>query len=301
MGSVNHELKVLYIHNPKTGGSFIDHLLCEYYGFKMFRLTINNHDEFNEYTNKTSKKNLTYGGLFNLRKKGTVRYIQEGKKDNYIYEFTSIKDIEKIFKKKIVKDISENERELFETMWDDYYKFTFVRNPYDKFISSCKHCINNNCTQDYYLINNFIKNKDNIKDSDYWHTFITQYDNLVSKTNKLEFDYIGRFENFNKEFIDILFKIGIKQIKHKDFIIHNVKLNPTYNEEYCYYYTNKLIKFVNEFFKEDFLYFNYKICNNIYELEEEAKKYFISNEMFNEKNRFLIKYIEEKEKEIIEL
>lgn len=305
MGSVNHDLKVIYIHNPKTGGSFIDHLLCEYYGFKLFRLTIDKHDEFNDDINKFKKKDISHCGLFNLRKKGLVRYIQEGKKEDYIYELTSVKDIEKLFKQRIIKNIPKDEAELLEKMWDTYYKFTFVRNPYDRFISSWKHCIKNKCDFqenniiNYNLLNEFIKNRDNLKDNEYWHTFITQYDNLVNKDNLLDFNYIGKFENFNKEFIDILFKIGIKKIYHVDFIKNNVKLNNDfYHENYCYFYTNKLIKFVNEFFKNDFLNFDYKICNNIDDLEKESKNFFLSKTNFNIKNMELIKYIEEKEYEI---
>ena len=46
MCSINHDKKAIYIHIPKTGGSFIRDSLKNYYGFKSYYLKRPDHNQF---------------------------------------------------------------------------------------------------------------------------------------------------------------------------------------------------------------------------------------------------------------
>ncbi len=96
----------------------------------------------------------------------------------------------------------------------DYYKFCFVRNPYERFISTWTNLTDpagghpwaaDLC--DYETLENFCNEFKQSKWADWIH-FRPQVDYcLVEGKNKM--DYIGRQENFNQDFDIICQQIGI--------------------------------------------------------------------------------------------
>ena len=58
MCSINHDMKAIYIHIHKTGGTTISMILKKYYGFKNYYLHRPDHDKF--CFNKTRKKYINY-------------------------------------------------------------------------------------------------------------------------------------------------------------------------------------------------------------------------------------------------
>ena len=107
MCSINHDKKAIYIHIPKTGGSFIRDSLKNYYGFKPYYLKRPDHNQFCRiYDNSVDKhENKIFG---------TLLYYKTSPHLNRIMNM----DQEK---------------------WNNYFIFTFVRNPYDRFASAYKH------------------------------------------------------------------------------------------------------------------------------------------------------------------
>ena len=55
MCSINHDLKTIFIHIHKTGGTFISYMLHKYYGFKNYYLRRPDHDTFCMNKKKTTK------------------------------------------------------------------------------------------------------------------------------------------------------------------------------------------------------------------------------------------------------
>ena len=255
MVSICHELKAIYIHTPKVGGLYIEHILSKYYNFKTHFFTRPDHTKFNE--KKTSNLNGKCGVL-NIVKKGIIRYYQTP-----------------IFKY------------LTEEQWDTYYKFAFIRNPYDKFISAYEYLNKNNNIPGINNLLDFIDKKDTIADYSYFHTFVSQYDQLLNNKNELTINYLGNFENLNKDLLTILTNIGITQILHTDYIINNTIINSSNKQNYNTYYSNELIQKINELFIDDFTYFKYKKCENIEELIEDSKKYNIDEQKLIDNNTLL--------------
>lgn len=268
MCSINHDLKAIFIHIPKTGGSYIHNILRDCYGFNTYRYTRKDHKEYNgDDSIKDDEKgcNSIYG-FVNTRKTGVLRYF---KTSTELYKLSNIT----------------------KEQWNSYTKFTFVRNPYDKIISAWKFIHKVKPTQKHNLIN-FLNNKDDYDNSIYSHSFIPQYTHLIDENNELSIDYFGRFENLNEDLIYILKKIGVTKITHHKYIVENIKMNQSSRKNYSLHYTNEILEVVNNHFDVDFDKLNFDKFQTIEQLIEDSKKYYLNDEEFNLKNKILVDKLE---------
>lgn len=152
--------------------------------------------------------------------------------------------IEKFFRgRKDHKSASKIKKQLGENIWNEYFKFTFVRNPFEKIVSQ-------------YHYN---RHKWGLKDSTFKEYVKTWSDgqkistfpqlNLFYIDEKL--DFIGRFENFQEDFNIVCDKIGIpqQQLPHK---------NKSKHKHYTEYYDEETKQIVAEKYAKDIEYFGYK-------------------------------------------
>ena len=247
MCSINHELKAIFIHIPKTGGLYIKYILEKYYGFT----TIEEKNGLPEYFNK-NYNNTFEENMLTITHKGIFRYFTMSPYLSYLSNMNNDK-------------------------WNDYYKFTFVRNPYDRLFSAWKYLKKINLFtksfKEFAFLNFNDYNYDNLNlNKIYFHSFITEYDHIINKYKLLDINYIGKFENLNNDLIFILHQLGIKEILHMNEIKLNVKINESNIYEnntkiqYYNYYDDTLLNKVNQVFFNDFRFFNYKIYNTQKEL-----------------------------------
>jgi hypothetical protein len=141
--------------------------------------------------------------------------------------------------------------------FNKYFKFCFVRNPYDRLVSSYFYIKNKNdhytpLLEDCTTFSDFVialsdKNKREVF-MNIPH-FLPQTSFLIVDNNKLELDFIGRFENINHDFNVVSNKLNIDQE-----LIHSNKSKHNY---YLDYYDSKLLKIVNEVYADDFRYLPY--------------------------------------------
>ena len=251
---INYDLKSIFIHNPKCGGVEIREILLHYYHF--YSITSNIHLNYSDFFEKEYPFLLDGGQpSFSIMKMGIYRYFQTH------------------------QDISNN---ILET----YFKCTFVRNPYSKIYSAyCylkrqllnsnfKHITNIYENKDYFSsFETFIQNYKKVNKSSYFHTFITQVDQLKNLSGNININYIGKLENIENDFIEILTIMGIQDINHMDKVYNcNNQQNKTEVEETqnkIEEYTETAFLFVNEYFDIDFKTFQYEKYNTYLEFQEQ--------------------------------
>ncbi len=268
MCSINHDLKLIFIHTPKCGGLFVEKILDRFYGFNTYYFTHENHNLFVD--NENNDENEKIHGFLRITKQGVLRYF-------------------------MTSDIHNKKTDMTLDKWKSYTKFAIKRNPYDRFISACKYInvsnyknsidkrrISKKLIVDKSLINTDIKN---INNYNYFHLYISQYDHLIDSNNEFKIDYMINFENLNNELCYFLLNNGVNKIQHRQILLNNFKLNTSsINENYTKYYNQEIINFVNDIFTKDFEKFEYIKVSTIEELIIQSKKYFISDEQFEKNN-----------------
>lgn len=170
---------------------------------------------------------------------------------------------------------------IYQPEWDNYFKFVFVRNPWDRLVSfHYAHIIKrlndpialwrktNGHTQDLFdRMIGFTKGKqknimrpyrsfeyfvDSLKDQNLDVANI----HYRRQTNMFPLDevkFVGKFENFDVDIQKVCYSLGIK-LRTIPFIGKETK------EHYTSMYTNKLIDKVYDLYKFDIDYLEYKFC-----------------------------------------
>ena len=135
-----------------------------------------------------------------------------------------------------------------------YFKFAFVRNPFDRLASCYRHIIQKGAMQNIQNDSRFYRDMSfeqfvniisEIKIQNMDIHFRPQYTFIPEKP-----DYMGKFEDLNKDFAEILQKIGINVE-----LLHENKTNKTNFKDY---YNQRIIDKVVKIYKKDFELFGYK-------------------------------------------
>ena len=145
--------------------------------------------------------------------------------------------------------------ELDESKWKEYFKFAFVRNPFDRLVSryiygcnfhenrNSMYCKSERTKEDFleFVIN---YSKQPGRERPY------QYNRLCNKHGIMQMNYIGKLENLKNDFDKICNIIGIEPFDIP-------KINKTKRKEYRKYYLPETIKIVKEKWKLDLENFAY--------------------------------------------
>lgn len=158
----------------------------------------------------------------------------------------------------------------------DYYKFSFTRNPFDRIVSCYeskyhkdkKFRNNRKLYFDSYLFgaikedkgfSNFVNRVCAIPRTFADMHFQSQYF-LLYKNNKYKFDYIGKFENLDKDFQVVKTALGLEALPH---------FNKSDKSNWMDYYTLKTARKIYKKFKIDFIHLGYE--DEYYKLVEYIK------------------------------
>jgi len=120
-----------------------------------------------------------------------------------------------------------------------YFKFAFIRNPWDRVVS-------------VYHFKKYIKTIPSKVSFKQWVESNPLDWDVRSQLNFLKgVDFIGKYEKFEEDLKKIgkILNINLPQIPH---------LNQSPHEHYYKYYDKKTIKIVEEWNQEDIMYFKYK-------------------------------------------
>ena len=155
--------------------------------------------------------------------------------------------------------------------YSEYYRFCFIRNPWDRLVS----CYKNKIKQDSKYNDNWFKNgvaksllkhKNKFKGGMSFSEFIetvcyinddiadphlkSQYKFIYDSKDRLLVNFIGRFESLEEDYLYICKQLSIKDIP----LPHMLKSN---RSDYKEYYNDKLISLVYDRYAKDIRLFKY--------------------------------------------
>jgi hypothetical protein len=134
-------------------------------------------------------------------------------------------------------------------IWKEYLTFGFVRNPYERLLSwylACRkyrHKWRGNELADYFI--QFENFHDLVMAKPHERILIPQHKKVEG------LDFIGRFENYEKDFEELCTKYLSIPYKY-------IKINDTFHKSYRDFYTVKMKRKVREWYKEDLERFEYE-------------------------------------------
>lgn len=144
----------------------------------------------------------------------------------------------------------EMRSELDKKVWNTYFKFAIVRNPYDRFISYCSFMQREN--DDFkknpqpYLYHALLNKR--IQKHILFHP---QSHFLVDEKGETLTDYIGKYEALQESYDHICSRTGMPSVELR-------KINVSNHLDYQAYYNDEIRSLVTNFYKSDIELFNYK-------------------------------------------
>lgn len=138
--------------------------------------------------------------------------------------------------------------------WTDKFKFTFVRNPFDRAVSSWKYggsFYDWNCSFEEFAQRIDKKNlRTPTEWTDLtWHTY-EQAAHLTDNDGKVLVDYVGRFESIEKDFEYVCTTLGFGKL-------HLPHVNKTKRTNYLDYYNSETKSIIAKKFERDLDVFKY--------------------------------------------
>ena len=148
--------------------------------------------------------------------------------------------------------------------WDEYLKFSIVRNPWDLVVSN-------------YFFPWFHKDGKTVdfktwltrwRENPVWRNSVKANAvpqlNAISINNKIVMDYIIRYETLNEQWKDVANMLGANTVLENDWN-HRLEEHSYLKErkDYTFYYDDDLRRIVARRYKKDIDYFGYKFGENI--------------------------------------
>jgi hypothetical protein len=155
------------------------------------------------------------------------------------------------------------DRNLFDKkIWDNSLKFAFVRNPWDRLVSIWLYYSSFRLGKVYpsnYALRTFDAFvMEVIRDGKWRYSLDLRnsqpyFNHVLPQTTWLSqgVNYIGRFENFDKDWSKVCSIMGIPYKRP-------MQTNSTSHYHYSYYYNDKTRKIVEDFYTEEIGFFRYK-------------------------------------------
>jgi hypothetical protein len=216
---ISHDKKFIFIHIPRTGGTVISKSICKSMGIDNWKSFIGEPKRLSPYDHP-------------LEPEGFDRGWKRGYK-----HFTA---------KEAKKRVGKN-------MWKSYFKFTFVRNPWDRTISmylkkrkECPKLVKKLWPKNKTIFNFLVQARYGIMDKESHQ----QLDSLEFENGSLDIDFVGKYENIKKDFGRVCSEIGVNASLVGEH-------DATQHRNYKNYYNKTTKKIILEKNKDDIEYFEY--------------------------------------------
>lgn len=140
-------------------------------------------------------------------------------------------------------------------LWNKKFKFAFVRNPWDRVVSSYRFATVRNKDSRFVALSfsewlrlAYVDRHPLYFDSP--HSFSPQFDWISDNDDNVMVDFVGRFENLQQDFTHVCNRIGKPDV----VLPHH---NATKHNDYRTYYSDADIEIVARWYQKDIDYFGY--------------------------------------------
>ena len=260
---ISHKYKFIFLHVPKTAGSSIAAYMSQFLGDNDIMNEWNHSSKFGIWYNKKSLELLNNKYALKMISSAIKKRIKDGRiMERPILDYA----IRKVLKLKLGSESrhikAESIKKYDSKIWNSYFKFCFVRNPYSHAVSNWlwnenkwslykkKNSFESNgrTKQNFtkYLIK--LKKEKNLKDG-----FKVPGTKIYTINNKICVDFVGKYENLQKD-LDII-KKKLKLPAEKFNLPHEKK--NSYGH-YLKYFNEKNKKLVEQIWNKEFEFFDYK-------------------------------------------
>ncbi len=148
--------------------------------------------------------------------------------------------------------------------FESYFKFTFVRNPWDRLFSAFRFLKRGGMTDKdrawantqlapYDTFDDFVRRWVTAKNVASWQHFKPQHRFLLDPAGRLQIDYVGRFETLEQDFCHIAERLGIERT-----IAHHNRTDGPSATDYRSFYTDETRRIVADVYRRDIELFDYR-------------------------------------------
>ena len=142
--------------------------------------------------------------------------------------------------------------------FNEYFKFTFVRNPWDRFVSEYEYCRKGgvdgqlSCPYSFEEFCNKFVEGSLVTCTKETGEIYEEHVMLQSKFIDETIDFVGRVENLQSDFNRVCRRLGVEEVEL-------FRVNATFrNRNYREYYTDETRKLIGKFYRWDAVQFSYE-------------------------------------------
>ncbi len=144
----------------------------------------------------------------------------------------------------------KNKVTVTKAQFNDYFKFTFVRNPWARAFSWYKNVMRDDIYQQNLGVHPKISFKEFLKQHAGKGMLMPQTYWLKNLKGEIDLDFIGRFESLEDDFKEIQKVLNVPDIS----LPHRIKGS---TDDYRDYYDDESIKIISEIYREEISLFDY--------------------------------------------
>lgn len=302
----NHDLKLIFVHVPKCGGTYMSTVLHYYHGFTKVEhdLSLFRRDDHADFCGE-SQESLSRSEAIVARRRTEEQDAQRVArlKEEMIRKTSGAKrqtspdkemrgdSVYSIRNKGAVRYLFDNpkHRQIFEAtddMWRTYRKFAFVRDPYERLVSAYMYvktierrdvqAHDARYTESFGL---FLRSIEDVSNFAFSHAFISQYDHLLGPDGALMVDAVGDFSRLDEELCRILREGGSECPTEHLHPIHSwitagKCIRNASPQEFAHtheYYDQTALDFVNDRFAIDFSQFGFRRYTTVDEMRVDRR------------------------------